>query len=82
MEFAALLLEGQEGWDRAAIDRAVEAGATQSVTLARPVPVLITYWTAWVDRNGTLQLRTDIYGRDAKVAAGLSAGFRFRAPGS
>ena len=80
LELAALLLEGQEGWDRPALDRAVEAGTTQSVTLAKPVPVLITYWTAWVDRSGALQLRPDIYGRDAKVAAGLAAGFRLHPP--
>ena len=29
LELATLLLEGQKGWDRAAIDRAVETGATQ-----------------------------------------------------
>jgi murein L,D-transpeptidase YcbB/YkuD len=52
------------------------------VTLARPVPVLVSYWTVWVDRDGVLQRRADIYGRDAKVAAGLAAGFRPRAQGS
>jgi murein L,D-transpeptidase YcbB/YkuD len=82
LELAALLLEGQQGWDRQAIDRAVAGGKTESVTLARPLPVLLTYWTAWVDRDGVLQLRTDIYGRDAKVAAGLAAPFRVRAPRS
>ena len=30
LELAALLLEGQQGWDRAAIDRAVEAGKTRT----------------------------------------------------
>jgi len=78
LELAALLLEGQSGWDRAAIERAIESGATRTVTLARPVPVLLAYWTAWVDRNGVLQLRPDIYGSDAKVAKALRAEFRFR----
>jgi len=78
LELATLLLEGQEGWNRAEIDRVVEKGVTRSVTLAQPVPVLLTYWTAWVDRSGTLQLRADVYGRDATVAAGLDAGFGFR----
>jgi murein L,D-transpeptidase YcbB/YkuD len=82
LELAALVLEGQPGWDREAIDRAVATGATQTVTLARPLPVLVSYWTVWVDRDGVLQRRADIYGRDAKVAAGLAAGFRPRAPGS
>ena len=81
-ELADLLLEGQSDWDRAAIERALDAGKTQTVTLARPVPVLLSYWTAWVDRNGVLQLRPDIYGRDAKVAAGLAAGFSFDVQGS
>ena len=77
LELAALLLEGQVGWDRDALARAVASGETVEVTLARPVPVLVAYWTVWVDRNGELQHRPDIYGRDAKVAAGLHAPFRF-----
>ena len=78
LDLAALLLEGQSEWDRAAIERAIESGETRTVSLARPVPVLVAYWTAWVDRNGVLQLRPDIYGSDAKVAAALRAEFRFR----
>ena len=80
LELAALLLEGQSGWDRAAIDRAVEEGKTRTVTLAQRVPVLLTYWTAWVDIDGKLQLRRDVYGRDPKVARGLAEGFRVRQP--
>jgi murein L,D-transpeptidase YcbB/YkuD len=78
LELAALLLEGQPGWDRAAIDRVVAEGKTTTVKLAQPVPVLLTYWTAWVDRDGVLQLREDVYGRDAKVAAALAAPFAIR----
>jgi len=73
LELAALLLEGQPGWDRAAIDRAVEEGKTRTVSLTHPVPVLLAYWTAWVDRAGAVQFRRDLYDRDAKVAAGLAA---------
>ncbi|CAN5312213.1 L,D-transpeptidase family protein [soil metagenome] len=32
-----------------------------------PIPVNITYQTAWVDDAGKLQLRNDIYGRDAQM---------------
>jgi hypothetical protein len=32
-----------------------------------PVPVHITYQTAFVDENGNLQTREDIYGRDASL---------------
>ena len=78
LELAAILLAPQPGWDRAAIDAAIAAGKTRTVTLQKKVPVLILYWTAWVDRDGALQLRRDLYGRDAKVAAGLAQPFRIR----
>lgn len=36
-----------------------------------PIPVNITYQTAFVDEAGKLQIRKDIYGRDAQTAAVL-----------
>jgi len=35
--------------------------------------VHLTYRTAWVDEIGALQLRADIYDRDAAALAALSA---------
>jgi murein L,D-transpeptidase YcbB/YkuD len=78
LRLAELLLQGQSPWNRAAIDRAIASEKTQNVTLAKPIPVLLSYWTAWVDRSGTLQFRNDIYGRDAKVAAALERAFELR----
>ena len=62
--FAELLLGGQ-GWDRAQIDAAVASGKTRRVDLDQPLPVHITYVTAWVEPDGTAQWRDDVYGRDA-----------------
>ena len=76
LELAALLLDGQADWNAAAIASAVEAGTTRTVTLERKVPVLLTYWTAWVDRDGVLNFRSDVYGLDAKVRAALEQPFR------
>jgi murein L,D-transpeptidase YcbB/YkuD len=76
LELAALLLEGQKDWNAAAIASAVEAGTTRTVTLERKVPVLLTYWTAWVDRDGVLNFRSDVYALDAKVRAALEQPFR------
>jgi hypothetical protein len=36
-----------------------------------PIPVHITYQTAFVDDGGKLVIRDDIYGRDARVIAAL-----------
>jgi hypothetical protein len=36
-----------------------------------PIPVHITYQTAFVDEAGHLQIRDDLYGRDARLLAAL-----------
>lgn len=41
------------------------------VTVKPTVPVYLVYFTAWVDDNGKLNFRKDIYGHDNKVAAKL-----------
>lgn len=39
----------------------------EEVTLDEPLPVYIVYLTAWVDHDGVLQFRDDIYGHDRAV---------------
>ncbi|MFT4204411.1 MAG: L,D-transpeptidase family protein [Chitinophagaceae bacterium] len=41
------------------------------VSFKPTVPVYLVYFTAWVDDNGKLNIRKDIYGHDNKVAAKL-----------
>jgi murein L,D-transpeptidase YcbB/YkuD len=43
------------------------------VTLDKPVPVLISYFTAWVDEKGNLNFRDDIYEHDKKMKTQLFA---------
>ena len=38
-----------------------------NLNFAHPIPVHLTYQTAFVDDEGKLQLREDVYGRDAKM---------------
>ena len=71
-ELAALVLAGQAAGRREALERALSTGATSVVTLARPLPVYLLYWTAFVDDEGRLQLREDPYDRDPRVAAALA----------
>ncbi len=37
-----------------------------NIQLPTPIPVHITYQTAFVDDAGQLQIREDIYGRDSR----------------
>ena len=81
LHLAELLLAGQAGFTRADIERVVAAGTTRSVTLARPVPVWLVYWTAWSDLERRVEFRRDLYGRDVRVLEGLGGAFRIRQRG-
>ncbi len=65
---ANYLLRNQKAWTPEKIDEAMNKGTEEFVKLKNPVPVLITYYTAWVDENGLLNFRDDIYGHDSKLA--------------
>ena len=41
------------------------------VTLDKTIPVYLVYFTSWVDEDGQLNIRKDIYGHDRKVAEKL-----------
>jgi murein L,D-transpeptidase YcbB/YkuD len=64
---AELLLHDSPNWSRDAIDRALADGRERNVTLPSPMPVHLLYWTVWVDDEGVLQFRDDVYGRDQPV---------------
>ncbi|MFM9863965.1 MAG: murein L,D-transpeptidase [Micropepsaceae bacterium] len=72
LDLATLLLEGTERWDRNRIEDAIEAGATRRIAVAEPMPVVITYRTAFVAEDGTVNFRSDVYGWDTKIAAALA----------
>ncbi|MDQ8757910.1 L,D-transpeptidase family protein [Sphingosinicella sp. LHD-64] len=73
-DFAAELLASTGQWDRAAIDAAIDAGRTQQVPLAQPIPVYIAYFTAAATTDGNIVTYADIYGRDAAVRRALNGG--------
>jgi L,D-transpeptidase YcbB len=69
--FGAFVLARQPGWSQDAIKAAIATGKRQIVSLDKPLPVHITYLTAWVDKDGTVNFRRDVYGRDEILAAHL-----------
>ena len=66
---AEKLLRGQQGWSRANIDAAIDQNRTTRIRLLEGIPVYLMYWTTWVDEQGVLQIRDDVYQRD--LIAGL-----------
>ncbi len=65
-DFAASLLTHDPNVSVAGLKKLIGGPQTQ-VNLTRPIPVHITYFTAWVDDSGKLQLRADIYHHDAEM---------------
>ena len=71
MELAEYLLRGDPKWSRAALQAAIDTGESKSIKLPRPIPVHILYWTAWMEPDGTVQFRDDLYGHDAELEKAL-----------
>ncbi|MBH9579512.1 L,D-transpeptidase family protein [Inhella proteolytica] len=67
---AAFVLQGQPGWNLAAVRAALADPRPQAVAVAEPLPMLITYGTALV-RGGEVCFFEDVYGLDPALEAAL-----------
>jgi len=72
VELANLLLKDDPKWTPEALQEAIDSGENQTITLKRPIPVHILYWTAWVEPDGTVEFRKDIYGHDEQLEQALA----------
>ena len=70
VELADSLLGVAPG-DSSALDSLVASGAWRRVRLPESVPVHFLYWTAWIDANGRLHYRDDVYGLDERLDQAL-----------
>ena len=73
-KMANYLLRDQPEWTPERIEDAMNSGTEKYVKLKEPIPVFITYYTAWVDDAGQLNFREDIYGHDETLANRMFAG--------
>lgn len=73
LNLARLLLELDQPAARQQLDDDLKSLETREIFLKQPVPVHITYWTAWIDEAGLLHFRDDIYRRDLAVLEQLAA---------
>jgi L,D-transpeptidase YcbB len=63
VKMAQFVLEDSPQWTNEKIDSAMNSGKEKFVAVKDPVPVIITYFTAWSD-NGALHFASDVYGHD------------------
>ena len=71
-EFAYALLKAQERDPEGFFQSALRTGSERKVDLAKPLPVHLVYYTAFVDAKGNANYRRDVYGRDARIFASLA----------
>ncbi|MHB8987360.1 MAG: L,D-transpeptidase family protein [Desulfobulbia bacterium] len=64
LDLAVYLLQGTPLGSMEALTAAIASDKTQSIPIPSPIAVYMAYMTAWVDRDGTVQFRRDIYNRD------------------
>ncbi len=74
-EFADHLMKNDPDWSAERREAILASGRTTRVNLPSPMPVLLTYFTAWLDEAGNVQFREDLYERDDKVISALNAAF-------
>ena len=74
---AAWLLRDQ-GWNLDAVEEAMKSGRdNHTVTLKKPIPIVILYGTVVVKEDGLVYFYQDIYGHDAALEKALAKGYPY-----
>ena len=67
---AKQVLKNNSTWVGEDFESILASGETTKIDLKENIPVYLLYWTAWVDENGIVHFRRDIYQRDKKIGTG------------
>jgi murein L,D-transpeptidase YcbB/YkuD len=70
-QFALTLLKRDQGWSAARVASSIQNGYDQQIPLRQKIPVYVTYFTLWVNNDGTISTFGDLYGHDSRMAAAL-----------
>jgi murein L,D-transpeptidase YcbB/YkuD len=73
-KMAQYVLRKQPEWTPERMEEAMNSGTEKYVKVKDPIPVFITYYTAWVDDAGQLNFREDIYDHDKTLAGRMFTG--------
>lgn len=66
-KMAEWLLRNDPAWPKEKIVSAMNKTHETSVKLKDPIPVFIIYYTAWIDGDGQLNFRDDVYKHDKEL---------------
>ena len=68
LKLANYLLRNNAEWNPQKVDEILQTDQQVGIRINPIVPVYIAYFTAWVDSNGQLNFRNDLYQLDAKLS--------------
>eukprot|EP00873_Tetraselmis_striata_P043496 jgi/Tetstr1/463760/TSEL_000809.t1 len=67
------VLLGDDGWTKDKLLSVRSTGKRRVIKLNEPIPVHLTYLTAWVNKDGSTHFRRDIYDRDKVLKKAIAA---------
>jgi murein L,D-transpeptidase YcbB/YkuD len=70
-ELAEWTIGGNPQWTVASLREAASLDTEQSIPLPQPLPVYILYLTAWVEDDGSVSFRDDLYDQDRQLLGRL-----------
>jgi murein L,D-transpeptidase YcbB/YkuD len=68
MALAQHALRRLDGWDEERLLNEIESMNNQTLRLPEPIPVYVLYLTSWVDDDGLVHFREDVYQRERILA--------------
>lgn len=71
IDLAEFVLSPGKKWNREKITDSIEKGEKMIVRLPESIPVHLIYLTAWVNEDGTVNFRKDVYEHDKLVYEAL-----------
>ncbi len=77
-KLAELILNDPGRWNQARFKKIVASKHTRLVRLERPLPVVLAYWTAEGNADGSVLFWDDVYARDAAMLRTLNGRGRVR----
>ena len=67
LKLAEYILLRDSIYTKSQFDKEISKSKENWISLRHRFPVIISYFTAWVDSKGDLQFREDVYGHDRKL---------------
>lgn len=72
LALVSYLMKDNPEWDDVRTQEVLDSGDNKYIKVPNPIPIFITYITAWVDEDGRVNFRDDIYQLDGADAPGLA----------